>query len=236
MRSSVRIRICLRPGRPSSSSSGAINVNSGLLWEPSLLISYTVWNKAYNSKRTPCTDSCSCSLPRRCWRSKPINTRHTYAIGRSGRSENFPLANCAPCHGYNGEGGRGPNLAAGRFYHGSTDLDLFNNVSNGIPGTEMPGNFYSADRIWQIVGDRAVIYGLRGRISNRRLPSKVERQAIRELRKPECRDFGPTYAAEHIQKRLGIRVGKNVTRAAAEFPTAPQAQGCPVLRSTHPAS
>ena len=60
-------------------------------------------------------------------------------------------SHCAPCHGYNAEGGRGPNLAAGRFYHGSTDLDLFNNVSNGIPDTEMPGNFYSADRIWQVV-------------------------------------------------------------------------------------
>lgn len=60
-------------------------------------------------------------------------------------------SHCAPCHGYNGEGARGPNLAAGRFYHGSTDLDLFNNISNGIADTEMPGNFYSADRIWQIV-------------------------------------------------------------------------------------
>jgi putative heme-binding domain-containing protein len=60
-------------------------------------------------------------------------------------------SHCAPCHGYNGEGGRGPNLAAGRFYHGSSDLDLFNNITNGIPGTEMPGNFYSAVRIWQVV-------------------------------------------------------------------------------------
>jgi putative heme-binding domain-containing protein len=60
-------------------------------------------------------------------------------------------SHCAPCHGYNGEGGRGPNLAAAHFYHGSTDLELFNNISNGIPGTDMPGDFYSADRIWQIV-------------------------------------------------------------------------------------
>ncbi len=60
-------------------------------------------------------------------------------------------SHCAPCHGYNGTGGLGPNLAAGRFYHGSTDEDLFNNISNGIAGTEMPGLFYSADRVWQIV-------------------------------------------------------------------------------------
>jgi putative heme-binding domain-containing protein len=60
-------------------------------------------------------------------------------------------SHCAPCHGYDGTGGLGPNLAAGRFYHGSTDEDLFNNISNGIAGTEMPGLFYSADRVWQIV-------------------------------------------------------------------------------------
>ncbi len=60
-------------------------------------------------------------------------------------------SHCAACHGYDGTGGRGPNLAAGIFYHGSTDEDLFNNISNGIDGTEMPGIFYSADRVWQIV-------------------------------------------------------------------------------------
>lgn len=60
-------------------------------------------------------------------------------------------SHCSPCHGFNGEGARGPNLAAGRFYRGSTDADLLNNISNGIPGTEMPGIFYSPDRVWQVV-------------------------------------------------------------------------------------
>jgi putative heme-binding domain-containing protein len=60
-------------------------------------------------------------------------------------------SHCAPCHGYNAEGGRGPNLAAGRLYHGSTDADLLSNISNGIPGTEMPGLFYSEDRICQVI-------------------------------------------------------------------------------------
>ncbi len=60
-------------------------------------------------------------------------------------------SHCSPCHGLNGEGGRGPNLAAGRFYHGSSDADLLRNISTGIPGTEMPALFYNADRIWQIV-------------------------------------------------------------------------------------
>lgn len=60
-------------------------------------------------------------------------------------------SHCSPCHGMKGEGGRGPNLASGRFYHGSTDPDLLNNISNGIDGTEMPGLFYSPDRVWQVV-------------------------------------------------------------------------------------
>jgi cytochrome c oxidase cbb3-type subunit III len=60
-------------------------------------------------------------------------------------------SHCAPCHGYKAEGGRGPNLAAGHFYHGSTDAELFENITNGIPGTEMPGIFFSPDRVWQIV-------------------------------------------------------------------------------------
>ena len=60
-------------------------------------------------------------------------------------------SHCAPCHGLNGEGGRGPNLASGTFFHGSSDLDLLNNISDGIPGTEMAGLFYSPDRVWQVV-------------------------------------------------------------------------------------
>jgi putative heme-binding domain-containing protein len=50
-----------------------------------------------------------------------------------------------------GEGGRGPNLASGRLYHGVSDADLLANIANGIPGTEMPGLFYMEDRIRQII-------------------------------------------------------------------------------------
>jgi putative heme-binding domain-containing protein len=60
-------------------------------------------------------------------------------------------SHCSPCHGMNGEGGRGPNLANGRFYHGSSDADLLRNISDGIQGTEMPGLFYSPDRVVQVI-------------------------------------------------------------------------------------
>src|SRR5215472_12353180 len=60
-------------------------------------------------------------------------------------------AQCAECHGSRAEGGRGPNLANGVFYHGSTDADLFLNITNGIPGTAMPAAFYPPEGIWQMV-------------------------------------------------------------------------------------
>ncbi len=60
-------------------------------------------------------------------------------------------SHCATCHGIRGEGGVGPALAGGRFFHGGTDEALLNNISNGIPGTEMAGLFYSPDRVWQII-------------------------------------------------------------------------------------
>ena len=60
-------------------------------------------------------------------------------------------SHCATCHGIRGEGGVGPALAAGRFFHGSTDDALLKNISDGLPGTEMAGLFYSPDRVWQIV-------------------------------------------------------------------------------------
>ena len=43
------------------------------------------------------------------------------------------------CQGLTAEGGRGPNLSDGDFYHGDTDADFFRNVQSGIAGTEMLG-------------------------------------------------------------------------------------------------
>jgi putative heme-binding domain-containing protein len=60
-------------------------------------------------------------------------------------------SHCSPCHGMKAEGGRGPNLAQGVFFRGSSDEQLLKNISDGIDGTEMPGLFYSPDRVWQVV-------------------------------------------------------------------------------------
>ena len=60
-------------------------------------------------------------------------------------------SHCAVCHGIEGEGGRGTNLTAGMFRHGGTDRDLYNTISVGIPGTEMPGIFFNGRQMWQLV-------------------------------------------------------------------------------------
>ncbi len=69
-------------------------------------------------------------------------------VARGGKAYRI---HCARCHGLAGEGGCGPNLADGDFYHGDTDADLFRNVQDGIAGTQMPGAFITTARIWQIV-------------------------------------------------------------------------------------
>jgi len=60
-------------------------------------------------------------------------------------------SHCAPCHGVKGTGGLGPNLTTGSFYHGSTDADLYRNISDGIAGTAMPGIFFDGAQVWQTV-------------------------------------------------------------------------------------
>jgi len=77
-------------------------------------------------------------------------------------------SHCAPCHGLEGSGGRGPALNTGRFHHATTDADLLRVISNGIQGTEMPGQFYEEDKLWQVV---AYLRSLGGR------PSAVGNQA-----------------------------------------------------------
>jgi putative heme-binding domain-containing protein len=60
-------------------------------------------------------------------------------------------SHCADCHGLKGEGGKGPDLTTGNFFHGSSDAALLKNISDGIEGTPMPAQFFSPDQIWQVV-------------------------------------------------------------------------------------
>src|SRR6476660_10508507 len=47
-------------------------------------------------------------------------------------------AQCAWCHGNEGEGGMGPNLHGG-LRHATTLASIVEIITNGVPGTDMPG-------------------------------------------------------------------------------------------------
>jgi cytochrome c oxidase cbb3-type subunit 3 len=52
--------------------------------------------------------------------------------------EKLFLAHCAVCHGQNGDGGKGTNLAQHRLPRAPDDEALARIITLGIPGTEMP--------------------------------------------------------------------------------------------------
>ena len=54
-------------------------------------------------------------------------------------------AHCAPCHGLNGDGGRGANLAVAKLLHAPDDDALSAVIRDGIPGTQMPPTRMTAD-------------------------------------------------------------------------------------------
>lgn len=60
------------------------------------------------------------------------------------------------------------------------------------------------------LGDRAVLHGLRGRPSNRRLAARFEQQILRRVRERYA-DFGPTLAAEHLAQE-GLPVSHETLR------------------------
>ncbi len=67
--------------------------------------------------------------------------------------------NCALCHGLGAHGGgRGPDLTRAQKKHAHSDSDMFQIISNGIPGTAMPANGTNGqgvgmtdEEIWQII-------------------------------------------------------------------------------------
>jgi cytochrome c oxidase cbb3-type subunit III len=67
--------------------------------------------------------------------------------------------NCALCHGLGARGGgRGPDLTRAQKKHAHSDRELFQVISNGIPGTVMPANGTNGqgvgmtdEEIWQII-------------------------------------------------------------------------------------
>jgi len=76
-------------------------------------------------------------------------------------------ANCAPCHGPKGNGGRGANLARPRLPRAADDAALFLIIRDGILNTEMPGAWAMTDHeIWQVVAHVRTL----GRMTPERVP------------------------------------------------------------------
>jgi hypothetical protein len=61
-------------------------------------------------------------------------------------------------------------------------------------------------------GDKAVVHGLRGRPSNRKIEEKIERQAVQILSAPVYEGFGPTLAAEYLGEKHSIEASKETVR------------------------
>lgn len=61
-------------------------------------------------------------------------------------------------------------------------------------------------------GDKAVVHGLRGQPSNRKIEESIEREAVRILSAPVYEGFGPTLAAEYLDKKHGIEASKETVR------------------------
>jgi len=61
-------------------------------------------------------------------------------------------------------------------------------------------------------GDKAVVHGLRGKPSNRRIEEKLEKQAVMILSAPVYEGFGPTLAAEYLASKHGIQASKETVR------------------------
>ena len=61
-------------------------------------------------------------------------------------------------------------------------------------------------------GDRAVIHGLRGKPSNRKIDPKTQQKAVEILSLEVYRGFGPTLACEYLSKKHGIDVSRETAR------------------------
>jgi putative heme-binding domain-containing protein len=62
------------------------------------------------------------------------------------RGEKLYRGSCGYCHGPQGDGGKGANLARQKLERAATDEKLVNIIQNGITGTEMPGAWHMTER------------------------------------------------------------------------------------------
>src|SRR5262245_61045195 len=71
-----------------------------------------------------------------------VSAQHGYTPADVEEGERLFDANCAICHGADGDAVPGVDFAHGKFRRAASDEELSHLIRNGIPGTAMPpGNF-----------------------------------------------------------------------------------------------
>jgi cytochrome c oxidase cbb3-type subunit III len=81
----------------------------------------------------------------------PLVAQHEPTPADLVQGERLFLANCATCHGPEGDAVFGVDLAHGEFRQASTDADLIRIIRNGIVGTDMPPSNFSDEQAGIIV-------------------------------------------------------------------------------------
>jgi cytochrome c oxidase cbb3-type subunit 3 len=113
-------------------------------------------------------------------------------------------AQCAPCHGIQGTGGKGANLARPTLKHAADDAGLFAVIQNGIENTGMPGAWQMTDReVWLVA---AHVRSL-GRVAVENLPGDPAKG------KALFRSLG--CGACHIVDGVGGNLGPELTEVGA---------------------
>src|SRR4051794_10250300 len=75
----------------------------------------------------------------------PNTTAADIAMGRK-----LYAGRCAGCHGPQGDGGKGANLATPVLSRAQDDLGLYRVIRYGLPETEMPSHNMTEREIWQM--------------------------------------------------------------------------------------
>src|SRR5690349_21913214 len=107
--------------------------------------------------------------------------------------------NCALCHGLGARGGgRGPDLTRAQKKHTHNDAEMFQVISNGIPGTAMPANGTNGQgvgmtdtEIWQIIAyirSQEVKAPAKPRSEERRVGKSVDLGGRRIMKKKKKRE------------------------------------------------
>src|SRR2546425_964379 len=93
------------------------------------------------------------------WRCMPVSAgaapsnphQGDHAVANSGALL-FAAMNCDGCHGGDGSGWVGPNLADGRWRYGGADAEVYNSIYYGRPkGMPAFGGALGAEGVWTLV-------------------------------------------------------------------------------------